>query len=75
MFSNKSLPASNTVVGFDSLPSNVMAYLIERHPDQIPDKIMRLAPNPADAFSRFFVGLARGHLTACNHDVSPVRAA
>lgn len=44
-------------------------------PEYARRKTTGVAPNPADAFSRFFVGLARGHLTACNHDVSPVRAA
>lgn len=69
MYANVSIPVPTTVVGFDALPEHVLAYLLDRHPDQIPAKIIRLAANPADAINRFFMGLKRGHLTANDHDV------
>lgn len=69
MYANASLPVPSTVVGFDALPEHVLAYLLERHPEQIPAKIIRLAANPADALNRFFMGLKRGYLTANDYDV------
>lgn len=69
MYANASLPFPSTVVGFDALPEHVLAYLLERHPEQIPAKIIRLAANPADALNRFFMGLKRGYLTANDYDV------
>jgi hypothetical protein len=51
--------------GFQSLPDDAFAYLIERHPEVIPAGIMALAPgNPSEAFSRYFVAKRRGYLSA-----------
>lgn len=66
MYSNESLPVQKSALGFGGLPSNVLAYLIERHPSQVPSKIGCLAPNPEDAFALYFVGLQRGHMTAAH---------
>jgi hypothetical protein len=64
MDANASRPTPHTVSGFSGLPSLAFQYLLERHPDKIPDKIMRLAPgDPSAAFGRYFDGMRRGYLT------------
>jgi hypothetical protein len=48
---------------FTALPRDVLAYLIEVHPDRIPAGIMALAPNNAhDAFQEYFMGQRRGYM-------------
>lgn len=60
----QSIPQPMTVTSFLSLPDNVLSFLIERHPAQIPAKIMALAPdNPKEAFARYFRGLSRGYIS------------
>ena len=64
MASNMSLPRSNSATGFLSLPDNVLAFLIEKHPEQIPAAILDLAlGDPTLAFERYFVGYQRGYFT------------
>lgn len=61
MDSGQNAPQPVTISGFGALPDNVFAFLIERHPDRIPAKIMALAPNdPEEALNRYFLGLRRG---------------
>lgn len=60
----QSISQPTTVTGFASLPDNVFAFLVERHPAQIPAKIMALAPDdPKEAFARYFRGLSRGYIS------------
>jgi hypothetical protein len=48
---------------FFNLPPNVMAFLIERHPELIPDEIMALAPgDPAEAMEEYHRARQRGYL-------------
>lgn len=49
--------------GFQQLPSDAFGYLIEKHPERIPESIMELAPgDPYAAFDRYFNALRRGFL-------------
>jgi hypothetical protein len=61
----ENVPEVRTYTGFQQLPNEAFGYLIERHPERIPDSIKALAPNdPAEAFDIYFMGLQRGYLTA-----------
>lgn len=63
MYGGKSVQIPTTSTGFKSIPSLVLAYLIEVHPEKVPSKIMALAPgNPNVAFEAYFAGLRRGCL-------------
>lgn len=63
MYGGKSVQIPTTSTGFNSIPSLVLAYLIEVHPEKVPSKIMALAPgNPNAAFEVYFAGLRRGCL-------------
>lgn len=48
--------------GFGALERNVLAWIIQRHPEKIPASITDLAPDIDAAFNRYFVGLQRGYL-------------
>ena len=62
MYSKMSLPREHSAAGFETLPQPVLAYLIERHPLQIPASILDLAPgDPEAAFERYFIGKRRGY--------------
>lgn len=61
----ENVPSPISISGFGGLPDNVFAFLQERHPDRIPEKIMSLAPgDPTEAFNRYFRGLRRGYVAA-----------
>jgi len=63
MYGGKSVQIPTSSTGFNSIPSLVLAYLIEVHPEKVPSKIMALAPgNPNAAFEAYFAGLRRGCL-------------
>ena len=63
MDAQQSVPRGESVNGFPAVPSNVLAFLIERHPERIPAKIMDLAPgNPGVAFNCYFRALSRGYI-------------
>lgn len=58
------VPSDHTVTGFLALPDEVFAFLIAKHPDKIPAKIMDLCPsNPTTAFERYFMALRRGFVS------------
>lgn len=49
--------------GFTTCPPDVLDYLIEICPEQIPAKIMALAPDdPTQALNRYFVSTKRGYV-------------
>lgn len=55
---------TRTYTGFDSLPSDALSYLLNRHPDRVPAAIMALAPGePWRAVEAYSVALRRGYLT------------
>lgn len=57
------VPQAVTLPGFTSLEANVLAWIVQRHPDKIPASIMALAPGDADAaLGIYFAGLRRGYL-------------
>lgn len=59
----QSEPGEHSVNGFQGLPENVLLYLIEKAPEQIPAAIRALAPgDPGEALGRYFLGRNRGHL-------------
>jgi hypothetical protein len=63
MYAKASIPQPRTVGGFAALPTDVLAYLIEKHPERVPAEIMALSPgNPRAAFATYFSGLKRGYL-------------
>lgn len=63
MYAGKTVQIPTTSTGFNSIPTLVLAYLIEVHPEKVPSKIMALAPgNPNAAFEAYFAGLRRGCL-------------
>lgn len=62
MDANISIMTDHIAEGFAGLPSEVLEYLIEEHPSQIPFKIAGLAATPGAAFARYFVGMQRGFL-------------
>ena len=62
-YSQTSAPGTHTHHGFRGLDTRVFAFLIEKHPEQIPPQIMELAPgDPYAAFDRYFVSMKRGHV-------------
>ncbi|WP_370178219.1 hypothetical protein [Alteriqipengyuania sp.] len=62
MRSGTSPVTSCKAVGFHALPENVLAYLVEKAPDRIPQEIMALAPdNPSRAIQEYFAGKRRGY--------------
>lgn len=69
LYAGSNGPVTNSIMGFSGLPHNVLAFLIERAPQNIPDKIARLAADPGDAFARYFVGMQRGMLTGSAYDL------
>lgn len=57
------VPVQATVIGFEALPDHVFDFLIDRHPENIPDRIASLAPgNPREAFRRYFLARRRGYM-------------
>lgn len=49
--------------GFETIPDNVLAFLIEKHPEEIPAAIMALAPDdPAAAMAEYFRARQRGYV-------------
>ncbi len=64
MYSMTSFPREHSAESFAALPVKLLAYLIEKHPEQIPADILALAPgDPDSAFERYFIGKRRGYLT------------
>ncbi|WP_137754264.1 hypothetical protein [Sphingopyxis sp. L1A2A] len=56
-------PRQHSATGFNALSASVMAFLIEKHPEQIPAAIMALAPgDPAAAMEEYFTALRRGYV-------------
>lgn len=49
-------------IGFNGLPTDVLHYLIDQHPERIPASIMALGSDPYEAFDTFFAGKRRGYL-------------
>jgi hypothetical protein len=64
----QSVPKQVTMTGLQSLPDDLLGYLIEKHPSKIPAKIAALAADPYDAFDRYFVGVGRGYLIGNAYD-------
>ncbi|GAB5350372.1 hypothetical protein [Qipengyuania sp. 483] len=57
---NRSDPAKHSVVGFQAVPHDVLACIIEKHPELIPADIMALRPGDADgAIQEFFAAKNR----------------
>lgn len=62
---NTSVMVERSCVGFEALDPDTFRYLIEKHPQQIPEAIKALAPGDIDAaFHRYFVARKRGYLSA-----------
>lgn len=60
-----SVPRQFDIVGFEALPENVFAFLIEQNPEQVPPTIRALAPGDLmEAFERYFRGRRRGYFTS-----------
>ncbi|AJA08483.1 hypothetical protein SKP52_07820 [Sphingopyxis fribergensis] len=63
MYSMAAVPQPHERPGFETIPDNVLAFLIERHPEEIPAAIMALAPgDPAAAMSEYFRARQRGYV-------------
>lgn len=61
MSADATVPTPVQVTGFEGLPDNVFAFLLTKHPNKIPNKIMAFAPgDPEAAFTRYFRDLRRG---------------
>ncbi|MEQ8411428.1 MAG: hypothetical protein RIC51_05195 [Erythrobacter sp.] len=59
---NASPIGQHTMRGFGALPGNVMEYLLDEAPEQIPAKIMALAPgDPRAAMSEYLDARQRGY--------------
>ena len=57
------LPQRVSITGFTSLERNVLAWIVQRHPNKIPASILALAPGNIDAaLDRYFTALRRGFL-------------
>jgi hypothetical protein len=55
----------HTIPGFKSLDPIIFAWLIEKHPENIPAEILALAPgDPHAAFGAYFSALRRGYTTS-----------
>lgn len=64
IYAQRSVPKEQVVNGFAALPGNVLAFLIEKHPEQIPAAIAALAPDdPYGAFEIYFRDMRRGYST------------
>lgn len=62
MYSMTSAPIEMQREGFVSLPDNVLAFLVEKHPDRIPAKITALRPgDPAAAMTEYLRACQRGY--------------
>jgi len=62
---NATLPQIVSMSGFAALPSLVLSWIVQHHPDKIPASIMALAPHDVDeALDRYFVALNRGYLVS-----------
>lgn len=65
MYSGTSIPETLGRNGFRALPDNVLAFLIEKHPEQVPAEIMALAPgDAAEAMTEYFRACERGYTKA-----------
>jgi len=63
MHYRENLPTAHIIEGFLALDDLTFDCLVEKHPEQIPRKIMALAPgDPRAAFERYFAGKRRGYL-------------
>lgn len=63
MYSMTSPMKAHSRQGFRHVPDNVLACLIDKHPDRIPDRIMALAPGkPSEALGEYFAALGRGYI-------------
>ena len=63
MYSGTSVPTEQSRNDFKQLPANVLAFLIEKHPEQIPANIMAFAPgDPAGAIEEYIRAYARGYV-------------
>lgn len=63
MYSGESIPETQGCNGFRGLPNNVLAFLIERHPEQVPAEIMALRPgDPEEAMAEYFRSVKRGYV-------------
>lgn len=59
---NRNLPRQVGVVGFQGLEPSALEFLIEKHPEEIPEDILALAPgDPYAAFRTYFAGRRRGY--------------
>lgn len=58
-----SIMQEHRVVGFQALDPLVLAYLIEKFPDQIPPAILELGQgDPYEAFNQYFMARRRGYV-------------
>lgn len=56
--------ADHSVTSFAALPSNVLEFLLVRHPEEVPTEILALAPNsPGLAVEFYLSAKRRGYLT------------
>ncbi len=56
-------PRQHGCTGFNALEPSVMAFLIEKHPEQIPAEILALAPGDPDAaMEEYLRALKRGYV-------------
>lgn len=63
--SHSSSPKTVSADSFDSLPPNVLAWIIDRNPEKLPVSIMLLAPNaPGEAVEQYLAARRRGYLIA-----------
>ena len=62
MRSGQNYTGAHRIGGLNRLPPNVLRFLIEKAPKQIPADIMKLAPgNPRRAMNEYFSALHRGY--------------
>jgi len=58
-----SVPTEHVIDGLGALPPHVLAFLIEKAPEEIPVAIMALAPgDPARAMHEYFACVRRGYI-------------
>ena len=63
MYAMAAVPQSHERPGFETIPDNVLAFLIEKPPEEIPATIMALAPDdPAAAMAEYFRARQRGYV-------------
>jgi len=64
IYAKSNVPTEHTAESFGQLNKDAFDYLLERHPDRIPARIMALAPgDPHAAFEEYFIGIRRGYMT------------